>query len=203
MTHRLTKQPRGATPTYRHQPHPSSSCLLSLSSSNFFLSNSSSSHYSYSPFSFSSLFTALLFIALLQSPHIAKGKAVALTKNNVQEEFAALSPPNSFSASCDDEHGEDDPLTQLNIVQELKANMLKHHGLEESSMGSPESAALLNGTHPEGRKVRQRLRNLVRSKTLDAGITEMEIHTAEGTQLEKYVFHSSGKFYRLKLFLFS
>ncbi|RUS77194.1 hypothetical protein EGW08_015046 [Elysia chlorotica] len=197
MTNRLTKQLGRATQHYMHQPNPSSLRHLFLFPSSLFLSNSSPAFCpssSSSSFSFSSLFTTLLLIlTLLQSPHIAKGRAVAQTKDNVREEFLPMAPPASFVSSCEEDHGELDPITQQKLVQELKANLLKYHGIEEVVSASPETAALRNGSHPEGRKVRQRLRDLARSKALAAGSTKMEVHIAEGSQPEKYVFHSNER----------
>ncbi|GFS02658.1 transforming growth factor beta-2 [Elysia marginata] len=197
MKHILAQQPRRTAPTSRRVSHPSNSGLLFLSYFSLSQPHSPSSLYHSSP-SYPSLFMVLLLVfAFLQTPHLTKAKAVSKSKNNGQVESVMISPTNShFSLSCDGDNGIEDPLTQQVVTQELKRRMSEHHGFDETGSFSSETATLLNGTHPEGRKVRQRLRNLVKNRdgALQGDTNRAKfVMPAHGTQVEKYVFYSSER----------
>ena len=215
----MTQRPRRSGPAVRHLAHPtrpgSSSPNHSSSHPQSFSSSSFSSLSSCASFSFSisSLCrVVLLLLAFLQAQPVANAKAVVKLTDNSRGGVASVLPLKSspFSFPCDDEGGDVDPLRQEAVAIDLKTQMSSHLGLENSQPVSPEAASLLNGTHTQGRLVRQRLRALVRSNVLREGQRETDVDRlrrvqllpAEGTHTEKYVFHSVGEFVAGRLYNF-
>ncbi|GFN96734.1 bone morphogenetic protein 6 [Plakobranchus ocellatus] len=201
-------QPGRVTPSLRHLYGTLNAELIFLLP---FSTNSSSSSFScrtlftLSLSSYSFLFLSLLF--LLQPPLFVEAKDMAEANGRTQiedlllssstNEYASPSSSSSNSPPCDDSESDIDPLTRKVVVAEFKAKMLNHVRLKKPHLLSPERLRSYNGTHPDGKKRRERLRMVASggrlnqpNRVFEPSTLYEESELADGLQEEKYVFPS-------------